>query len=51
MAVDEKKKLYDAIGYADDNTKLNYPEEVCILILFNNQHLNFSMSILIYLFN
>ncbi|CAF3740023.1 unnamed protein product, partial [Rotaria sordida] len=26
-AADEKKKLYDAIGYADNNTQSNYPEE------------------------
>jgi hypothetical protein len=30
MSPDEKKKLYEAIGYAGDDTSTStYPEEVC----------------------
>jgi hypothetical protein len=33
MSPDEKKKLYEAIGYAGDDTSTStYPEEVCFFI-------------------
>jgi protein associated with RNAse G/E len=31
MTMDEKKKLYDAIGYEDHQNSSSYPEEVDIL--------------------
>jgi hypothetical protein len=39
MSPDEKKKLYEAIGYAGDDTSTStYPEEVCFFR--NNQKKN-----------
>lgn len=34
MITDEKKKLYDAIGYAEDNSSFSYPEEVSSYLCF-----------------
>jgi hypothetical protein len=39
MSVDEKKKLYEAIGYAGDDTSTStYPEEVCSLFSSSIEH-------------
>lgn len=47
MSPEEKKKLYDAIGYAgEDTTTTTYPDEVCLEILFRKQNylLNYLFS-------
>jgi hypothetical protein len=37
MSPEEKKKLYDAIGYeGEDTSTTTYPEEVCSLFYFLN---------------
>jgi hypothetical protein len=49
MSPEEKKKLYDAIGYAgDDTSTITYPDEVCSSFYYRDIHLiSFSMLILI----
>ncbi len=37
MTMDEKKKLYDAIGYEDDQKPSIYPEEVNLIIILFQQ--------------
>jgi hypothetical protein len=47
MSPDEKKKLYDAIGYEGEDTSTStYPEEVRSLVSFYSIHsIDFSMLI------
>ncbi len=49
MSPEEKKKLYDAIGYAgEDTSTTTYPDEVCSWFYYRNIHLiSFSILILI----
>jgi hypothetical protein len=54
MTPEEKKKLYDAIGYeGEDTSTSSYPEDVSFCTLYNQNKIYieyFSSSILIYLF-
>ncbi len=51
--MDEKKKLYDAIGYEDHQNSSSYPEEVDILfqirdiesLMFKFQYVDIDLSI------
>ena len=51
MSADEKKRLYDAIGYVEDSTPSAFPEEVSPSLLSSYYSNIFSMLTLIYLFD
>ncbi len=53
MTIDEKKKLYDAIGYEDDQKSSAYPEEVSLFFKFYVlfECVNSSILILTFQFN